>query len=388
MNVKKLLAGNVLLYSAEKIEIQTYYNVTFNSEEKLITDDLLEEIDYAFSNAVLRAYKKDDEYGYKHCITLSGGLDSRLVLFMAKRLGFDTLCITMGEAGCPDILISSKICDKLRQEHLVYELNNGIFLLDFDSALIANGGTILSPGFLHSFRLSSLANLNGYGLLHTGDLGDLILGGSFLSCESGGTIDISTKIYATSFIDGFSDEFKKCETNRYDNQATFNYYNRGLNSAGNGCFAAQFFTECSAPFIDKELLNIISKTSKAELIDHKLYINYMKKFLPNSCEFIWEATGCKPTESNFRRQLVRYRRGFNRRILHKNDSMNPFEYYYDHNPSIRNYFEQIYNSGKTMLKNNLSVKRYVETRWTSNRVMDKSLSITLILLMKKYGVKL
>ncbi len=391
-NIKKLLAGHILTLDQYDISIESYYSLpnpnTDNPElSEAEYNDLLERIDKTLKKSIKRVYAKDDEYGYKHCATLSGGLDSRLVIMLADKLGYKTLCLTMGESTCDDVKISSAICDKHKWEHLVYEMNNGLYLLDYDSAIVGNGGTILSPGYLHSYRLKSLVNFDEYGAIHSGDVGDLVLGGSYLNCYNDGRIDLTLAMYGSLFLDGFTQEFKDVETNRYADQYQFHYYNRGLNSAGNGCIATQCFTECSSPFIDKELLDLMFSVPYKLLINHKIYIDYLKRFLPEACEFVWDGIGCRPDASGIRKWLIHYIRAFKVRILKKNLTMNPYEKWYKNNPELEEMFNGILEEGEWICNHNEKLYEDITKRFKSNALMDKSLSSTLIKLINMYGIK-
>lgn len=390
-NIKKLLAGHILRFESEKCLIEKYYCLPDpNTDNKDLTPseyrELLEKIDKALKHSVKRVYSKDDEYGYKHCATLSGGLDSRLVIMLAEKLGYKTLCLTMGESNCSDVSISSEICDKQKWEHVIYELNNGIHLLDYDRAIVGNGGTILSPGFLHSYRLKSLLNLDEYGAVHSGDVGDVVLGGSYLNYYNDKGINLLQAMYGTTFLDGFTQDYKMNEINRYTDQYQFYYYNRGLNSAGNGCIATQYFTECSSPFIDKELLDLMFSVPYKLLKDHKIYIDYLKDFLPEACEFVWDGIGCRPDASKMKKWIMHYVRAFESRILKKNLTMNPYEKWYKNNTEIEELFNGIFRDGEWI--NNYNEKLYedLKKRFSSSSLMDKSLSCTLIRLINMYEI--
>ncbi|MFQ7156087.1 MAG: asparagine synthase-related protein [Merdimonas faecis] len=390
-HVKKLIAGNIIFINDKNIKIESYYKIPEpnKSEEKFSEkeySELLSKIDFAFKNSVNRVYQKDDEYGYRHCATLSGGLDSRLVVLTAAKLGYQTTCLTMGESKCPDIRISSKICNDFCLEHIVYELNNGLYLLDYDSAIIGNGGTILSPGYLHSYRLKSLINLNIFGAIHSGDVGDAILGGSLLKYVNQKTISLTEAMYGSDFLDGFSKEFKDAETTRYIDQYQFNYYNRGLNSAGNGCIATQCYTECSSPFIDKDLLDLMFSVPYGLVKDHKIYIDYIKNYLPEACNYVWDGIGCKPGSSKFKKYIIFLLRAFRYKIKKNVVSMNPYEKWFSNNVALSETFDKILHTGEGIKENNTQLWKDLLKRYSSSRFMDKSLACTLIRLIQIYDI--
>ena len=62
-------------------------------EKDIPVEDAIENLDIAFCNAITRLVKKNEEYGYKNLADLSGGLDSRVIVYTLKRLGFDNTCL-------------------------------------------------------------------------------------------------------------------------------------------------------------------------------------------------------------------------------------------------------------------------------------------------------
>lgn len=390
--IKKLLAGNVLQYLNGAIAVNNYYTVPHIQEsEKGISkeqiDKYLKLIDEAFEKGVTDVYRKDDEYGYKHCMTVSGGMDSRAILFMARRLGYKTLCLTMGESGCEDIKISSKICHDLGMEHVVYELDNGNFLKTMDMALEASGATIVYPGFAHIYRFMKLMNFDGYGAVHSGDVGGLILGGAFLT-ETDDFMTFPSIRYGSEFLNRFDENFMQKEKQRYRDFFRFGFYNRQLNSSCNGYYATSFFNECSFPFITKELLNAAFQIPQDLIKDHRLYALYMKKYLPEAADYIWEKTGCKPGAGKLKRYVVKWKQRIKFHIFKKSISMNPFEKWYRENSDIREYFDEIFKDADDIKKENPTLYHDLVKRYSSDRVMDKSLACEAVAFIKKYNIKL
>lgn len=383
--VRKLLPGHILYINKEKLEDKVYYHIPFTTEfEEYNEERLLKSIDDCLTKSVLKVMEKDDEYGYKHIMNLSGGLDSRIIFFKAYELGYKFTCLTMGESNCQDIRISSNICNDYKQEHLIYELNNGLYLNNIKSAIIANGGSIMWPGFAHGFRIKSFLDLREYGLIHSGDLGDAILGGS-LNVNTK-TVVFDSLLYG-SVKAGVSNKFVKDEIDRYPNQTIFNYYNRGINSAGNGCFGSQQFTEASSPFVSRELLNLMFSLPYDVASNHKIYFKYLKKYMPDACHFIWDHTGCKPGTNRFLVELSKWKRRIDHKILKKDDSMNPYEKWYRNNREFRQYLSDVYSFiDRNVLEKYIPFEE-VEKRVGDGSCMDKMLVCELAFLIQYYNIQ-
>lgn len=390
--IRKLLPGHFLKFSREEgINISQYYSLPIPKNNVSEKDTVLKDIDSCLTDSVRKAYEKDKEYGYKHIMTLSGGIDSRVLLFKAWQLGYKTTCITMGEANCTDIRISSEICNDLKQEHFVYELNNGLYLSDIDSAVEANGGTIMWPGFAHGFQLKNMIDLTEYGAIHSGDCGDVILGGSYYEGKkkliTKGRLNLSRDIlaYGKSFDGEFSREFQYEEINRYNNKVLFNYYNRGVNSAGNGVYATQYFTEGSSPFMSRNLLNLMFSLPYEYTKKHILYFEYLNKYMPHACDYIWEHSGCKPNAGFFKKEGIKWKRRIDYRVFHKYSSMNPYDKWYGKNEDFREYLEEVYSDKDNINNIPYDIMEVIEKKYLSNSTVDKMLACVAVRTIFKYG---
>lgn len=70
----------------------------------------------SFKNAIKRAFEKDLEYGYKHLVALSGGLDSRMTAWVAHTMGYtNMLNYTFSQTDYLDEKVPKQITDKLKQ---------------------------------------------------------------------------------------------------------------------------------------------------------------------------------------------------------------------------------------------------------------------------------
>ena len=104
--IHRLLPGtklNIKGNNVEEYELIRYYQVN-NEEDLSITEEqAIELVDQGFRKAVKREFEKDEEYGYKHLVDLSGGLDSRMVSWVANDMGYkDQLNISYCKEGYYD----------------------------------------------------------------------------------------------------------------------------------------------------------------------------------------------------------------------------------------------------------------------------------------------
>lgn len=394
--VMKVLPGQYLKTALDmSVKIGKYYSVPI--AEKNVTEPLdviLKKIDEELSSSIQKAYEKDEEYGYAHVATVSGGLDSRIMLFKACQLGYKTTCLTMGESGCGDIVTSSKICDFLKQEHLIYELNNGLYLSEIETSILANGGNIMWPGFAHGYEMRKLVSLEKFGAIHSGDCGDAILGGSLYEGKEKLVIDEKFDLkrdvlaYGKAFLGAFSDQFEQKEKERYSNKVLFNYYNRGVNSAGNGVYGTQYFSEGSSPFMSRGMLDLMFRLPYEYTKDHNVYIEYMKNYMPKACDYTWDKTGCKPDASNLSKWLARWKRRINYRIFHRYSSMNPYDKWYKQNGELRDYLDSIYKELNNIQFISSDLKQMILGKYSSEHTLDKTLACVAISTIRKYEMEI
>ena len=140
-------------------------------------DEIIKEIDNRFKEAVAAEYDKDLEYGYRHVATLSGGLDSRMNVTYAKKLGYQNLLnITFSQSDYPDELIAKRIATDYGYEFLFFSFDNGNYLKDIEKPVSMNDGLIFYAGSAHVLSVISLLEWDQSGLLHGGLAGEIFKG--------------------------------------------------------------------------------------------------------------------------------------------------------------------------------------------------------------------
>jgi asparagine synthase (glutamine-hydrolysing) len=88
----------------------------------LSESQLLETLDHVLVNTFLRLLESTIKQGKKLVVPLSGGLDSRIVIAMLKRLGVnDVICISYGRKGNRESAISKKVAEGLGYNWLFVE---------------------------------------------------------------------------------------------------------------------------------------------------------------------------------------------------------------------------------------------------------------------------
>ncbi len=157
--VKKLSPGTTLTLKNWELESEEYYRLRNTPYIEDSEDKIIKTLDELFREAIKAEYDKDLEYGYRHVATLSGGLDSRMNVCYARKLGYkDILNITFSQSNYLDEQIAKKIASDWGYDFLFYSLDNGNYLRDVNKPVTANDGLILFSGSGHGLSINDLIN--------------------------------------------------------------------------------------------------------------------------------------------------------------------------------------------------------------------------------------
>jgi asparagine synthase (glutamine-hydrolysing) len=124
-DVKQLQAGEALIVSDNNrelsISVKRYYRFIHQNTLEASEDELLSKLDKVLINVFKRLIKRAD--GQTLVVPLSGGYDSRLIVLMLKRLGYDNvITFSYGRLGNKESEISKKVAETLgmRWEFIPY----------------------------------------------------------------------------------------------------------------------------------------------------------------------------------------------------------------------------------------------------------------------------
>lgn len=379
--VKKLLPGSTL--SAKEnigtIDISSYYTINGIVERKIGLDDAIDEMESVFSHAVQLEFNRDRASGARHLVTLSGGLDTRSVRFIAHDLGFDDVrAITMSQTRYLDETIAEKIAGFLMDDYVFIALDNGMYLVDnVMQSVCNNGATAIYGGNAHMDKMVDSINLYDFGLLHTGMIGDAILGASLNQKGDNGRPTINSGAYSRKLTSTLTEYFTEIER-KYSDTEKFLIYNRGINGAFNGLYSTQRSIEAVSAFIDPDVI-ASGLSFPGEYRNHsKLYIEWMKRKHPQMTKFIWEKTSLRPGANALLVRANWLRHGIERRILIGNKlSMNPFDYWYGSNATFRTRLNNLLDKSHEILSSHPQLTANSQCLWLGGTVSEKMQYITL-----------
>ncbi|SHI73719.1 hypothetical protein [Clostridium intestinale] len=355
--IKRLTAGKYIKINNGKIAVNSFYELNNNIINNLSEEKLIDSFDELFRYSVKLEFDKDIEYGYSHLAGLSGGLDSRMTTWVANDLGYKNITnYTFSKSNYLDYKVAQEIAIKLGNKFIFKSLDDLRYLEDIDLVIKNNGGTGCASGHIHGRSFLELINFDKFGLIHTGQLGDVVVG-TFSSKKEHTKPSINDGTYSNLLID----RVNWIELDRYKNEEIFKMYNRGFNGALNSHITMQNYSEVSSPFILKEFMDLCLSIDPKIRFNHNVYYNWILTKYPEAAKYTYEKYRVSIDSFIFKNKLfylmlkripkklknknneILFKLGF-RESKYSNDDMNPFQYWYDTDYNMRknisNYFEQ------------------------------------------------
>jgi len=381
--VKRLHAGEFVEVVQNTMTVGVYQNfndvsVSINRKKQAI--DLLEE---SFSNALDLEYKKDLEYDYKHLATLSGGLDSRMNVMLALEKGYENDVFCFSESGYLDESISKEIARELNLKYKFIPLDGGDYFKNISENVEIGRGTMFYLGSAHlNFALNKI-DLNDCGLIHTGQIGDGVLGGFV----SGNSENYFSKKVSSKFEDKAAR--KLAVLDKYASEETFKLLNRVCNLTNSGSFTIENHKSyLVSPFMDVDFINNCLSISPQLKKKGQLYLEWINKYHPELAKYKWERTGFTPTHI-WKTELSRYTNKLKfeyYKILKKENrlSMNPVEFWYRNNEEVRLVYESFFKEKIERIKDNTLRKDF--TAMFEGNIFEKAMVITVLEFITKNNI--
>lgn len=391
--IHKLPPGTVLLYDNGELILKEYYKLSSKPYIEDAEEEILKELDRRFSYAVKLEYEKDLEYGYSHIATLSGGLDSRTNIAYAKTMGFNEItCFTFSQNDYLDEKVAKEICSDNHLEFIFYSLNNGDYLTNkIDEIISSNDGLVLYSGSAHLYNCLRKLSFQDIGLVHTGLIGDLVLG-SYLQKTMHTSVDdhILNKIsYSNKLIKKLKNIVELNHLD-YENDEMFAFYERCVNGVFNGYRMIEQFTEFSSPFLYIDFFDYAMRIHPKYRYKEAIYLKWINKYKPQFSKHIWEKYGLPPKYPLFLLKMYSKSRflfrmvtgGFNKKYI----SMNPTEFWWSSNGALQDNIKSIFNENiKTI--DNPDLLNDCNYLFNEGSLIEKTQVITLLKAMEMLAIK-
>ena len=394
-NVKMLKAGSYLLINNDQdVTCKQYFtlkNIQNNNDSE---DTIIDNINTLFRTALKRALDKDAEYGYKHLISLSGGLDSRMTTVVANDMGYgeDIINYTFAQYGSLDESIPAKISADLKHEWIYKSLDNGTYLKDIDKYVRAQNANSNYSGSAHTYNFLEKIDKNMFGIVHTGQLGDVMISSAY----GDDTLD---EVKGVPNIGNSTKLLGKVKYNTIDNKELCFLKNRGFIAVFNGNVVIQEHFESSSPFCDIDLMTYCLSIPVKLRKSHNIYNKWINRYYPVAARYIWAQTGTNINKNPIaflgksiylnqlfrkikRRVMMRIGKVKKGEIL---DGMNPMDYWYKTNPQLKKSLDDYYNNEMKSIRDS-SIKEDIKFLFNTGNVVEKHQVVTLLSALKQFNI--
>ncbi|GHT67116.1 hypothetical protein AGMMS50239_29730 [Bacteroidia bacterium] len=358
--IKKIRPGCYLIFEKGNLSEHRYYLIDNSPDNSLTETDAIELIDKNFREAVTLQFEKDIEYGYHHLVALSGGLDSRMTSWVANDLGYTKqLNFTFSQSDYIDETVPKKIARDLKHEWIFKALDNGLWLYELDKITEITGGNVLYYGLAHGYSLLRYLNPDSTGIIHSGQVGDVVVGTFFSSLDPNLKFKLGDGAYSKRYLN----RMKNIElSDNFQNQEISNFYYRGFSGANNGQILSFEYSETFSPFFNIDFMHAALSIPLKYRFNHSIYKKWILNKYPLAANYIWEKIGTKinaPIINIWGRNIPysqlwkRVTAKFCEQLGHISDqSMNPIAYYINTNNELRVFFDVYFKNTIELVADN------------------------------------
>ena len=387
-NVKRLTAGNCLVFENKQIAIKEYFHLRNIPQTADSKSEIIEKMDALFSQAVRLEFEKDKEYDYQHIATLSGGLDSRMTVLVAHKLGYtEQLNFTFSQSNHLDEKIAKKIAIDYRHDFLFHSLDGGNYLKKIDKNIYYSDGLLFFSGSAHAFHAMENINFELHGVIHSGVLGDAILG-TYLSKPYPCLPSVEMGVYSQKLLPKLRPFFDEIVKN-YATEELYKIYNRGFLGIMSGCLYYDIFSQIVSPFLDVDFLSYCYSIPEKYKFKEQIYLDWIAAKHPEFARYAWEKTGVSPLISNsfikyfHPKYYLRMSKKFFDLLSGKTKTgMNPFDLWLEENSELRKYFDDYFEENICLLDSYETLKQDCENNFKTGNAMDKFTALSLLSAVK------
>lgn len=388
-SVKRLLPGHYLVYEGDFIETKKYFEF-INDEICISEEEAIKRINETFINALKLEINKDKEYGYKSIMDISGGLDSRTVNYVSKKIGYNNILnISYSQMDSYEEKVTRQLVKDLGFDYLYKALDNASFIYEVDDIIEKNYGLTIFSGFTGGKQILESLNLSNIGIQHTGLLGD-INDGSFSSVSYHEKPYFDEKYRFSKLLDSNILDCRVLEM--YKTHEIFCFYTRGLLGGLGTHLIRQNYVETYSPFQDVDFLKFTFQLPLNMRVNG-IFKKWLIEYYPESTKIVYDHTMCRITDSDIKIKLrkifiylprkIKKKLGF-KNIQKSHESMNPYEFWYNKNEKLRGFINIYYKENINKLNEYPELKKLNEEMYLNGNVIDKMLMMTVLGTLKRY----
>lgn len=394
-NVHRLMGGKCLLAGNARCEELRYHMFRNLPEHEMTLKECEEELDRRFRKAVDRIFAKNKEYGYQGVCDLSGGLDGRMVTWVAHDLGYSNILnVCYSQKNTIDHAVSRKIAHDLGNDYFFLPMDGGDLLMDIDEMVDKFGGQvtyIICSGANRSYQALRSRNiaLSATGLIAGEYQGAFIEGDSHTPPNYVGP-------YSTVVPFLLPEDYKT----DYDNYEHMALYERDLPLIMNSVLIRQQICEAASPYADVEFLEFAYRIPIKWRKDRHMCMTWIVDKYPGAARYVYQHARM-PLDKFYRHQIYVPKlaadarrfvlRCFNKagRMLHLpmqftlNDEMNPVDQWYRTNRRLREFLDGYYRENIQRVADP-RLQEDVRKTFEQGGAVDKLQAVNLLAVYKRY----
>lgn len=310
--IKKLEPGSYLDIDLKegKRTLKSYFKLSSYPQCNLGFEESVDKLEELFSHSIQLQFDKDNEYNYKHLSTLSGGLDSRMTTLVAAEKGYISDTLTFSSKGYWDEIIAKGISSEYGLKNTCLNIASGKYLKNFERSFEIDAGAVAFHLANQMFDLYNKVDFSNYGLVHSGQLGDVVLGKNY--CIT----DFHTKY--TPFYPSYKKNYIEIiepvlisEMEKHKTMEITRFYNQGFNFISKGDLIVNEYSESASPFTFQEVLEFGLSLPIKFRKNHKLYFRWIEKYHQTAGSFFYENTKIRTLPYSKNRYLNKSNHIFN-----------------------------------------------------------------------------
>ena len=365
-DIRRLCAGNYIRCRGNKVDICTYHRFKHRTPERQSRETIVANIDRLFRQAVQRVIDKNEAEGLKHYFPLSGGLDSRMAVWVATQMVHQPIDIfNYAQSGHYDHEVSKTIAKHLGHSHEFMPLDGGDYLAQIDEIAEASNYSIdyNGPAEIYTF-LQRPHDWSHTGVVLTGVSGDIVL-----DTEVREKQDIA-RIYGLGFC---------C-----------NMHVTPL--------MLQTVTESYSPYTDVDFLEYVLHIDHRLRYNYAIYDQWIKTCYPEAAQWhhefqtigkrrpmVFIGGRCMPLKDVPKRLIMyvlRQLRLYDAYQERAGLSMNPYDTWYRENTTLRTKLDAYFQTYLPLLDSLPEIKHRAKTQYTTGSMLQKSRVLTVLSAMR------
>lgn len=388
--IKRVRAGHCLLLANGKYFIGQYHKIHFLDKLDITMDEACEELDKRFRIAVKRCFDKDLEYGYHdHLADLSAGLDSRMTNWVAHDLGYKNIVnLSYSQGGSDEQRFTEQLAKKLNNTLYFRPLDDCSFLYKPEEIVSQEFAMAYYCGITGGYEFLKFIDFEKFGLEHTGQIGDAVIGKFTKLQRNERTINPDLKRNSTLLPLRFLPD-----TSCYSCEDEFAYYTRMAQGALATHYIRTHYTYTVSPFMDVDVINFCFRLPDALRMNHRLYWYWIDHKYPEAGKL--RSSRVRPM-GKIKDLLYRGKNKGTRlsidmlhrfHLVHSSvsaNNMNPHNFWFDTKAELRTFVDDYYKENLDRLTDYPQLQKEARQMFNSQMALDKLMGLSLLAAVKQY----